>query len=167
LRQAAAVNAVNVLRLLAGENKAFAVAALAVQTMLALQSAYKSTAAAATLAFASQLVPGDPSSLGRAAAASAAAWKMGLFNMALIGAGAAIQGVQSINGDQPVGYGGGTPNSPIVTTPGNVPAVQQQNQTAPGKTFNVNLYGYINAEDKDSLARDLIDALRKADDDGY
>lgn len=136
--------------------KMAAIAETTINTYKAATGAYSALAS----------IPYVGPALGIAAAAAAVA--AGMANVSAIqsqkfGGGSGAGGASNIGTPN----FNGTPNSPLVTTPGNVPAAPQQNQTAPGKTFEVNFYGYVNAEDKDSLARDLIDALRKADSDGF
>jgi hypothetical protein len=91
-------NAAGLLTALTGEQKIAALAGIAVQTANALQANTVATASAATLAFASQLIPGDPTSIARAKAAEAFAFSLGGINAGLITAGGIASGISTISG---------------------------------------------------------------------
>lgn len=78
--------AVGFLDQLAGKSKAAAIAAIALHKGLAIAKIAVTTAENAELAFGSQLIVGDPSSLGRAFAAAAAVKARGATQMALVAA---------------------------------------------------------------------------------
>lgn len=84
LRQGVAQHAIGLLDQLAGKSKAAAIASIALNKVVALQRLAQTTAEASMLAYASQLVPGDPSSVGRAAAAAAKAKALGAIQAGLI-----------------------------------------------------------------------------------
>lgn len=164
LRQDVLLNSVALLRTLGVNQKAAAIAGIAINKGIALSAAYTSTAAGATLAFSSQLVPGDPTSLARAAAASAFTWKMGALNMALITASGFAEAANASGGGNPAGggYSGGMSNSSVA-----LPPVTEEKQAAPEKRVQVYMYGYTNAADPDALGRELAASIRKATLDGY
>lgn len=105
--------AVGLLQALGAENKAFAVAAIILEKALAIQRTLIANQVAAELAFASQLIPGDPSSLARAAAAKAAVLAQGRIAAVLIGATGAAQ-IASL-GRGSTGAPLGTPTNPVFT----------------------------------------------------
>lgn len=98
LRSSTLSNAVGLLSALTKESKAAAIAGIAIQTASALAANSTSTAAAATLAFSSQLIPGDPTSIGRATAAAGYATGLGAANAALIVGSGIIKGVGALGG---------------------------------------------------------------------
>lgn len=82
---------VGILNTLGQKNKVFALASIALQTKMALAQNSITTAQAGALAFASQLIPGDPTSLARAAAAKAAVMAQGGVTAGLIMASGGLQ----------------------------------------------------------------------------
>lgn len=106
LRSSALSNAVGLLSALTNESKAAAIAGIAIQTATALQANTASTAAAATLAFASQLIPGDPTSIGRATAAAGYANGLGAANAALIIGSGIVKGVGALGSSSSGGSSG-------------------------------------------------------------
>ena len=79
-----AKNSISLLNMLAGENKAAAIAALLIQKASALSANATATLSGSMLAYASQLIPGDPTSILRAEAARDATLGLGSLNAGLI-----------------------------------------------------------------------------------
>jgi len=90
-------NTIRLFMALGTKNKEFAALGIAIATGMEMIRAYQSAISASTLAFASQLIPGDPTSLARATAAGAAALSWGLANVALIGAAGAANAVGTMS----------------------------------------------------------------------
>jgi tape measure domain-containing protein len=99
-------NATALLNSLNAESKVAALAGIAIQTATAFIANKAATASAATLAYSSQLIPGDPTSPVRAAAAAAKATTLGSINGGLILAAGAAKGLGALGGG-----GGGSPSS--------------------------------------------------------
>ncbi len=152
-QMATANSAIGFLNLLGQKNKAAAIAGIALQKSIAIATTYTSTASGAQLAFASQLIPGDPTSIARAAAASAATWKMGYLNMALIAATGLMQATASGGSSMGSSSGGGTMASPMVTQP------QAAEQITP-KEITIIIQG--NVVDQDKFAREILPSIRQA-----
>jgi DNA repair exonuclease SbcCD ATPase subunit len=100
-------NAVGLINMIGGENKAAAIAALVIQKSTALSANAVATFAGSQLAYASQLIPGDPTSVIRAGAAAAYVGKLGSLNAGLIIATGLGQAAGIANGGG-AGGGGGT-----------------------------------------------------------
>jgi len=101
---------IGLLNMLGGKNKVFSLAAIALQTKTAFVQNKVATALAGNLAFASQIIPGDPTSLARATAAKAYALSQGAITGGLILAAGAVQAAGvfgSGGGGGSVGGGGG------------------------------------------------------------
>jgi hypothetical protein len=94
---------ISLLSTLGARNKGFALAAIALQTATAFKQNKIATALAANLAFASQIIPGDPSSLARAAAARAYAFSQGAVTGGLILAAGAVQAAGALGGGTTAG----------------------------------------------------------------
>lgn len=158
MRQAAAGNAVSLLRMFSGENKVAALAAIAIEKALSIAQTYMYGKAAEMNAMASLPFPAN-----LAMAAKIALWTK--VNMGLIAATGLAQASQSMSGSQPSGYGAGTPSSPMVTTPTNVPTARDE--AKPGPTYNVQILGPVYGADADelskSLSRSLVGALAEAE----
>ena len=71
LESSVAKNAISLTKMVLGDSKAAALAGIIIQKGMALSANAVATASAATLAYASQLIPGDPTSIVRATAAAA------------------------------------------------------------------------------------------------
>ena len=84
LESSVAKNAISLTKMVLGDSKAAALAGIIIQKGMALSANAVATASAATLAYASQLVPGDPTSIARATAAAAQATTLGSINAGLI-----------------------------------------------------------------------------------
>jgi len=111
--------AVGLLQALGARSKAFAVASIVLEKALAIQRLLAANAVAAELAFASQLIPGVPASLGTAAAAKAAVLAQGRISAALLAATGAVQ-VANVLSPSSGGARLGTPGNPLFTQPGGV-----------------------------------------------
>lgn len=111
LRRSAINNAIGLLDMFAGESKVAALASIALTKGLAIAQTLAHTQTAAMLAYSSQLIPGDPSSPARAAAAYAKTQSMGKISAALIAATGLAQaaGVVSGGGGSSQSYSGGVP----------------------------------------------------------
>ena len=107
LRKAAVSNAVGLLNVLAGENKAAAIASIAITKGLAIAQTIAHTQTAAMLAFSSQIIPGVPASLGPALAAKASVETMGAVSVGLIAATGLAQAASVAGGGGGGGSGGG------------------------------------------------------------
>jgi hypothetical protein len=108
--------AVGLLQALGAKNKAFAIAAIVFEKVIAIQRLLFHNRIAAELAFASQLIPGIPATLATATAAKAAVLTQGYISAGLIAATGALQiaDVTSGGGRSPVGS---ALNPGFVTTP--------------------------------------------------
>ena len=110
VKDSAASNAMSLLNKFSSRNKAAAIAAIAISKATAIAQTLAHAQTAAMLAYASQLVPGDPTSIIRAQAAKSATLAMGSISAGLIAAGGVVEaaGVMS-SGDESTGYSGTTP----------------------------------------------------------
>jgi hypothetical protein len=99
---------IGLLNMLGGKNKVFSLAAIALQTKTAFVQNKVATALAGNLAFASQIIPGDPTSLARAKAAKAYALSQGAITGGLILAAGAVQAAGVFGSDSGGGAGGGS-----------------------------------------------------------
>lgn len=104
--------AIGLFQALGQKNKAFALVALAIEKVTTIQRILMANAVAAELAFASQLIPGDPTSLARAAAAKAAVIAQGRVQAALVAATGVIQAANILS---PGGNAPGSVTNPIYT----------------------------------------------------
>jgi hypothetical protein len=86
LEDSVAQNAVGLLKMIGGENKAAALIALGIQKATALSANATATLSGSLLAYASQLIPGDPTSVIRAEAARNYTLTLGSVNAGLIAA---------------------------------------------------------------------------------
>jgi hypothetical protein len=153
LREAVAFNAVNLLNTLGAKNKAFAIAAIAIQKFRAVQETLLASKTAAMLAYASQLVPGDPTSLVRAQAAYTKTIALGKINAALIVAGGVLDVANVLSGNRGgIGNTGlGTPSNPLPVIPGGDATGAERGAT------NIYVTGYIGKDMVDELVRALRD----------
>lgn len=128
LQFSALSNAVTVINKLTGESKAAAIIGIGIQTASAFVANQVATASAATLAFSSQLIPGDPTSIARATAAAAKATSYGQFNGGLILAAGAANAIGATSGG---GSGGGSASSPTTTSQfeSPIPVADSQSQS--------------------------------------
>jgi hypothetical protein len=126
------------------KNKVFALAALAIEKVTAIQRILLANAVAAELAFASQLIPGDPTSLARAAAAKAAVLAQGRIQATLVAITGAIEAANlfSAGGNAP-----GSSTNPVYTQNASANGEQSSSGATPGRVINVNLNGPISGPD--------------------
>jgi hypothetical protein len=152
---------VGILNTLGQKNKLFALASIALQTKMALAQNSITTAQAAALAFASQLIPGDPTSLARAAAAKAAVMAQGGVTAGLIMASGGLQAASLLsNGDSGVSFSGGSSGS---SSSQQSPSVTAASNIAPQTNQVITIQG-ISAGEMFSgeSVRGLIDQLIEA-----
>ena len=130
LQFSALSNAVTVINKLTGESKAAAIIGIGIQTASAFVANQVATASAATLAFSSQLIPGDPTSIARATAAAAKATSYGQFNGGLILAAGAANAIGATSGGGG-GSGGSSASSPTTTSQfeSPIPVADSQSQS--------------------------------------
>lgn len=145
----------NLLSQFGGKHKAAALASLAIQKALAISSVATSTAAGAALAMASQLVPGDPSSLARGAAAAAKVKTLGAVQMGLIAATGLAQGAS-------IGSGGGGGIGAGVGGGGDTVQSQNNGGGSSGRTLAIS---GINPNDL-FTGRQLVELINQAQEDG-
>ena len=110
LETSVAKNSIALAKMVLGDNKATALAGLVIQKAMALSANATSTLSGSLLAFSSQLVPGDPTSVARAEAARNYTLGLGTVNAGLIiatGLGEAA-GITSSGGGGFSGGGGGS-----------------------------------------------------------
>jgi uncharacterized protein YunC (DUF1805 family) len=153
LREAVTFNAVNLLNTLGAKNKAFAIAAIAIQKFKAVQETLFASKTAAMLAYASQLVPGDPTSILRAQAAYSKTIALGKINAALIVAGGVLDVANVLSNDRGgIGNTGlGTPSNPLPVIPGGDATGAERGATT------IYVSGYIGKDMVDELVRALRD----------
>ena len=114
-----AKNSMNLLNMVAGENKAAAIAGLLIQKASALSANATATLSGSMLAYASQLIPGDPTSVLRAEVARDATLSLGSLNAGLIVATGLGEAAGILGG----GGDGGASSGNV----GGAPQEQQQN----------------------------------------
>jgi hypothetical protein len=157
--QQTGINAgIGLLQLFGRKHKGAALAAIAITKGLAIAQTLAQTQTAAMLAYSSQLVPGDPTSVARAQLAYAKTQTQGKISAALIGAlglaqaaavGSGSGGFGGIGGGDTSGPGGGGGNG----------GGQRDNQIV-----NIDLQGEVFGRDQ---VRGLIGQINDALDDGY
>lgn len=152
---------INLLGMLGTKNKAFAVAAIALQTYTAFTQNKIATALAANLAFASQIIPGDPSSLARATAAYNGALALGAGTGAAIIAAGAIQAAGAFGGGSSGGLSAaGGIGSNLTNTPGSVAVTQAPTINQTITIRGINEGELFSGESVRTLIDSLIDAQR-------
>jgi hypothetical protein len=109
LEDSVAQNAVGLLKMIGGENKAAALIALGIQKATALSANATATLSGSLLAYASQLIPGDPTSIIRAEAARDYTLTLGSVNAGLIAATGLVEagGIAKGGGGGGAALGGG------------------------------------------------------------
>jgi hypothetical protein len=159
---------INLLNMLGGKNKIFSLAAIALQTKTAFVQNKVATALAGNLAFASQIIPGDPTSLARANAAKAYALSQGAVTGSLILAAGAVQaaGVFGALGGGGGGGGGGAGGG--FSSAGSVGGGTSMGGTmaaapAQGQTVTIQLQGDVFGREQ---VRSLITQINEAVADG-
>lgn len=152
-------NATALLNSLNSESKAAALIGIGIQTATAFAANSAATASAATLAYASQLIPGDPTSIARASAAAAKATTLGNVNGALILASGAAKGFGALGGG-----GGGSPSTGGSSgTLAESPTPRAQNASETQSTRRViDLRGFDNGG---YLTKEQLTELLSGDDD--
>lgn len=134
MKRKAVNQAIALFRVLGGESRAAAIVGIAINKAMAMAAVKTSTISGANLAFASQLIPGDPTSIARAAAARASVMSMGAINMALIAA-TGLAEVASLGGG---GAGVGTAGGPPLQTQPAGPSLIGADTREAGKVININ-----------------------------
>jgi tape measure domain-containing protein len=153
-------NATALLSSLSAESKIAALAGIAIQTATAFIANKAATASAATLAYSSQLIPGDPTSPIRAAAAAAKATTLGTVNGALILAAGGAKAIGALGGG-----GGGSPatgGSSGSSGSQFTPQRSQINQPQQQQRRIIDLRGF---EDGGYLTKQQLTELLQSDDD--
>lgn len=117
LESSVANNAIELLQMIGGENKAAALAALVIQKATALSANATATLSGSMLAFASQVIPGDPTSIVRAEAARNYVTGLGALNAGLIVATGLGQAAGITSGGSSGGIGGGSSSSSSQSQP--------------------------------------------------
>ncbi|MGR3219400.1 MAG: phage tail tape measure protein [Candidatus Anammoxibacter sp.] len=147
LDQAIVDSAFASLNQIVGDNKAAQIALLLAQKAFAIARIIINTSEAATLAFASQLIPGDPTSLARAAAAAAATEALGAARVALVAVTAIPEVIGALRAQEggivPGGFGGGD-RVPFLLEPGELIVPQNLNPLSPN--FDEALGGFGGAQ---------------------
>ncbi len=164
LRQGVAQHAIGLLDQLAGKSKAAALASIVLNKAVAMARVAQTTAEAAMLAYASQLVPGDPSSIARAAAAAAKAKTLGAIQMGLIAATGIAQAAGAMRSGSSLSGGasgsiGGRSSAPS-SSAGSIVATEEQRRHT---TVTINLQGEVFGR---QMVRDLIEQINEATADG-
>jgi hypothetical protein len=156
---------IRLLQQLGQKNRAFAIAAIALDKARAMAQIAITTAVAAKLAFASQLIPGDPSSLGRAAAAAAKAKAFGAVQMGLVAATGLIEAAGVGRGGASAGTAGGVPIMTQDVGGGSISGSGSFSGTAPksNQVVNINLTGEVFGREQ---VRTLITEINEAVADG-
>lgn len=162
LRQGVAQHAIGLLDQLAGKSKAAALASIVLNKAVAMARVAQTTAEASMLAYASQLVPGDPSSPARAAAAAAKAKTLGAIQMGLIAATGIAQAAGVMSSGASLGGGasgsiGGRSSAPSSAVPDTIDAQR------PYTSVTINLQGESYSRQQ---VRDLIEQINEATADG-
>jgi hypothetical protein len=157
MRESVAANAAGLLSVLGRKNKAAALAAIILTKGMAIAQTLAHTQTAAMLAYASQLVPGDPTSPARAAAAYAHTQALGKLSAGLI----AATGLAELTGGGVGGGGGGGGGGGSVASNTAGAAAQQQRSN---QIVNINLEGEVFGREQ---IRGLIGQINDAFDDGF
>jgi hypothetical protein len=148
---------IGLLSMLGNKNKAFALAAIALQTKTAFVQNKVATALAGNLAFASQIIPGDPTSLARATAAKAYALSQGAITGGLILASGAVQAAGAVSGG---GGGGSSGGGSFSTGAGGGGALAGISNAAPGLSQTITIQGVSSGDlFGGDAVRTLIDKL--------
>jgi len=153
LRQSVVQNAIGLLSVLGQKSKAAAIAGIALSKGLEIARAIQAGATASVLAYSSQLIPGDPSSIGRALAAAARTKALTAANVALIAATGLAQAGNVGGGGTGGGIGGGATVADVAP-----PALPDRAEAAgPQILVHVHNQGSIVAEQ--DFTRNLTDSL--------
>ena len=167
IRQSVASSIITILTMLGEKHKAFAVLGIAIATAIEMARMYQATITASMLAFASQLIPGDPTSILRASAAAAATKTWGMVGVALIGAVGALRIGQTLSGTGSEGVNFGYDYDSSTGTPTETADLSGEESTqSTSRSLSVTIYNYGYMGDADGIARELVPAIRKAERDG-
>ena len=164
LRSSTVQAGIGLLNVYSGEHKAAALASIAITKGIAIAQTLAHTQTAATLAFASQLVPGDPTSIARAASAAASVQAMGAVKVGLIAATGLAQAYQVTDGGGgSVGTGGysSSGTNPPVTSPSDPSYSDRIEDDRRGVQIIFN--GDVNGLDADQISRSIKDHLDSTD----
>lgn len=160
VRQQVTSAAVGLLSAIGSEHRGAAIAALAITKAIAIKEILINAKRAAMLAYASQLIPGDPSSLVRAQAAYARTMAMGKVSAALVAATGLIEAAQLSHGGTQATRG--TTANPLITS--SVGAAASGGAAAAGRkqsVVTVQFMGPIYGWD-DYIRNKVIDSIREA-----
>ena len=167
LESSVAKNAISLTKMVLGDSKAAALAGIIIQKGMALSANAVATASAATLAYASQLIPGDPTSIVRATAAAAQATTLGSINAGLIvatGIGQAAALSSGGGGGGSLGGGGDTPSAPQQSNfEAETTGLQVTDASAQGATTQTIRFAVDSGDD---LIDAISNALNKANSEG-
>lgn len=148
----------------AGESEAAALASIAITKGLAIAQTLAHTQTASMLAFSSQLIPGDPTSIARAQAAAASVQTLGAVKVGLIAATGLAQAYQATSGGGgSVGTGGysSSGTNPPVSSPTDPTFSEGLEDDRRG--VQINFYGNVNGLDADQISRSIKDHLDSTD----
>jgi hypothetical protein len=164
MRQQAFQMGVNLLQQLGSRSRIAAIAAIALEKARAIAQIKIATATASMLAYASQLIPGDPSSIARAKAAAALTNKLGAVQMGLVAATGLLQAASVGSGGASAGSAGGVPiqTQDVGGVGGTVAGVGSVSATR-GQVVNIQLVGSMFGRDQ---VRDLIQQINESIADG-
>jgi hypothetical protein len=161
LHQSTWQEAANFLGVFAGKSKAAAIASIAISKGLAIAQTMAHTQTASMLAFSSQLIPGDPSSIARAAAAAASVESLGAVKVGLIAATGLAQAYQVSSGDA----GNSNYGAPGTSAPDAYQPTVSLNDDSSDNRQGVQIIftGDVNGIDADHIAETLKDHLDNTD----
>lgn len=164
MQRGVAQEAANLLSALGKDNKAAAIASIAIQKGLAIASTQAHTATAAMLAYSSQLIPGDPTSIARAEAAAASTWNLGQMQIGLIAATGLVQAGQTLSGggSSAGGYGGTTTSDTPYSS--YTPVTNETRAEAVTKEVTINIGD--DAFIRTDMVRELVSAINEELGDG-
>ncbi len=156
IRSGALQDAADLFGLLAGKSRAAALAQIAITKGLAIAQTLAHTQTAAVLAYASQLIPGDPSSYARAAAAYTSTQSLGRISAALIAAQGLAQGLAAAKGGSSSGAGSSGAQGVVQVDAGTGLPTQAQAARPTVQVYFGDLYGF------DDYMRDKLLATIKS-----
>ncbi|EDM47750.1 hypothetical protein [Marinobacter algicola] len=147
----------------AGESKAAALASIAITKGLAIAQTLAHTQTASMLAYSSQLVPGDPTSVARAAAAASAVQSLGAIKVGLIAATGLAQAYQATSGGGAVGTGGYSSSGTNPPVPTNTDPTYSEDLEDDRRGVQIIFNGDVNGLDADQISRSIKDHLDSTD----
>jgi hypothetical protein len=162
-------SAVALLNILAGKSKAAAIAGIAITKAMEVAKTIQTTLTAATLAYASQLIPGDPTSIARATAAAASTKAWGYANAALIAATGFAQAAGVGGGGGPSaggagGYGAPRPEAPKWEAPYSYERSEYGTGFKPGESqqgYQIVVHGDVYTQDSEEFARKVLGPVQE------